>query len=1331
MATLDRNSTEVKIEDTANDQDPSSSRRPGRDAFQPPLPHIRHGDDGRPSSGQFMTPTVPGNGPMKDSYSRGYSSGDHHGRFPKHSSPYPPNSIVDKSYPTHRKSGGSPFVSDLGGSFDPYTRQDDTRHPSESRHAPRGSAFNHHGTGHSGSHGKYAYHRDGPSPGRSYSGGRNDDIRTHGTSLDQSIPPFNPPYPPNTADPISDAGQPTSGQYDPTMFRSSSKGQAGSRKRQAADPSTPDGPRLISNQSSDDSLNAFLPREKRVRTGTSLSADSAMLMKSFTPLSPMQSRSFSRDDTLDMSRFTSRGSGENYRIFHSWSSGNSNSGAHSPSDVRVCYDDWKSGVGSRKASWDEKAQPPMNGPERSRQASYGTISSNGNPYPPPTKVSRRGSTSQRWPSPSPRMNPNPTDKNPSQNAPQPLHPEDRCGPYQNQLAHHIQSQPYRGEQDDWYRRGGERQMHPSQQYGPQRRDDIEDRSKMQPMSRGPRQHSTSRLSAMTPPVTNGYGRYNTDYYPGIYDPPPPLRGSRGYDNKWGRPQMPPPPYMGMPSYEGSRESFDSYGGMGQQRLSHLKGVKVESGLDGAVAMRTSKDILLLSLPEDRISLSETLCTVRENIEVFAATEADVKAPAPGRKRPVVEGQVGLRCIHCRAALHQSDKVKRAVCFPSSIKRIYRTVIDMKLDHFKSCKFVPMELKMKLEELKATNARSTGTTMQYFLSASKRMGMIDTAQGIRLEKPNTDGTSDTTKDQNKETKEKDNDALDASKADDTTAPTLASSDPSSQSTKTANSLSFSLSTGSSISGESLENAPSQAIVAKDKPGTVYFAGKTVLSLPEDLQALSPLRCFLRQNVCAFSATAEDIAVRTPTTFSVIQGQVGIGCIHCLSLPAKERSNRAVCFPFSIGRIYQSVADIQRFHLGECKMVPDAVRKKFLELQNASSKGSKGLATRQYWVTSAKKLGLVDSESGIRFTRDPTIPIEKAVSLDILAQVASDVTTAAKPLVLPDDEPHIAGFLFEVMKQLQPCRFTEADRNKRRLKDVGCIGVECKHCSGQVDGRKFFWSSVNAVESNFVSVHTHMMECKMIPDEYKAKLAHLKSLRKEQTSKLKSGSQKAFFSRVWKRLHAEGNKVPSGTNLKKDEASPPPNVAEPMCLPGKVNTSTDLDVNMSKESPLEGSLLSLGNRSMSISIDLDTTLPPIQPMTPISATLRKLSAGSLGLDDNTSPPVNDSNSSPTEAQEHLEKGMTDKLDVAVDSNKNSEQPSADTSPHRSQPALPVNDTADMNLSEIQSFSSSGNERSNASPSMVDSAFDTRDMDTDIVDYAINYQERDGNDESKAAV
>ena len=513
----------------------------------------------------------------------------------------------------------------------------------------------------------------------------------------------------------------------------------------------------------------------------------------------------------------------------------------------------------------------------------------------------------------------------------------------------------------------------------------------------------------------------------------------------------------------------------------------------------------------------TLCSFirlrQQNIEVFTATKTDVDAPAPGRKHAVGVGQVGLRCIHCRHTTRTSERVKRAVCYPSSIKRIYRTVIDMKLDHFLQCKFVPVALKDRLAELKVKHTRSTGTTMQYFIRAAHSLGLEDSPSGVRLNNKATHSLSDA--------------GLagpQASKASASGTPPMLGPPADKAKSEAANYPGPAPPSSSeyrpiprmdSLTSEASVSTPESTAA---EPGT-FYTGKINLALQEDKMALSSLRCFLRSQVCAFSATAEDIAVRAPTTFSITVGQVGIGCIHCVNQPSKLRSNRAVCFPFSISRIYQSVADIQRFHFGECKMLPADVKEKFLTLQRASSKGSKGLATRQYWITSAKKLGLADTPRGIRFVRDPSKPEQTAMSLDILAQVAFNVTTASRALVLPEDKPFIAEFLYLVMEQLQPCRFTEADRNKRRLKDVGCIGVECKHCAGQVDGRKFFWSSVNAVESNFVSVHTHMMECRAAPDELKEKLGDLKKMRKEQTAALKTGSQKAFFSRVWSRLHGD--------------------------------------------------------------------------------------------------------------------------------------------------------------------------------------------------------------------
>jgi len=527
---------------------------------------------------------------------------------------------------------------------------------------------------------------------------------------------------------------------------------------------------------------------------------------------------------------------------------------------------------------------------------------------------------------------------------------------------------------------------------------------------------------------------------------------------------------------------------------------------------------LLTMPEDKVSLSETLCVVRENIEVFQATQSDVDAPAPGRKHAIVVGQVGLRCIHCRHTTKASDRVKRAVCYPSSLKRIYRTVIDMKLDHFSQCKYVPASLKQRLDDLKSVQTRSTGTTMQYFIKSAKELGMEDASSGVRLNRPIPTSSLHTTTPSWRPQESKPSLSF-ASISED--KPMLESSSQTKY--QRGDSSVTSMMDISKQRSDSMASSSSFEMAGLTE-GMVtsgqFYDGMIPLALPEDASALSPLRCFLREQVCAFSATENDIAARAPTTFTIGVGQVGVGCIHCVKQPARLRSNRAVCFPFSVGRIYQSVADIQRFHLTECKNLPEDVRQKFISLQNASSKGSKGLATRQYWVVSAKKLGLVDTPKGIRFSRDPSKPLSpRSFSLDILAQAAFSVTTTNKKLVLPEDKDMIAEFLYVVMEQLQPCRFTEADRNKRRLKDVGCIGVECKHCAGQVDSRKFFWSSVSAVESNFVSVHSHMFECRMVPQSLKDRLTELKSLRKEQTAKLMTGSQKAFFQRVWERLHHE--------------------------------------------------------------------------------------------------------------------------------------------------------------------------------------------------------------------
>ena len=80
--------------------------------------------------------------------------------------------------------------------------------------------------------------------------------------------------------------------------------------------------------------------------------------------------------------------------------------------------------------------------------------------------------------------------------------------------------------------------------------------------------------------------------------------------------------------------------------------------------------------------------------------------------------------------------------------------------------------------------------------------------------------------------------------------------------------------------------------------------------------------------------------------------------------KERTERAVCYPSSIARIYQTVADMQRFHFESCPMVPHAVRETYRSLKTTRPRGMG--SPQQYWIRSAVERGLCDSSSGIRLS-----------------------------------------------------------------------------------------------------------------------------------------------------------------------------------------------------------------------------------------------------------------------------------------------------------------------------------------------------------------------------
>ena len=141
--------------------------------------------------------------------------------------------------------------------------------------------------------------------------------------------------------------------------------------------------------------------------------------------------------------------------------------------------------------------------------------------------------------------------------------------------------------------------------------------------------------------------------------------------------------------------------------------------------------LLLAMATDQDSLSDRQCYVRsEMVEIFAATEKDVSARHSKGAQKLAEGQVGIRCVHC-AHLRPRDRAERAVCYPSSISRIYQTVADMQRFHFEQCREIPPKIRKIYKSLKTTRPRGVGSPQTYWVQSAKLLDLVDTESGIQV------------------------------------------------------------------------------------------------------------------------------------------------------------------------------------------------------------------------------------------------------------------------------------------------------------------------------------------------------------------------------------------------------------------------------------------------------------------------------------------------------------------------------------------------------------------------------------------------------------------------
>ena len=130
-----------------------------------------------------------------------------------------------------------------------------------------------------------------------------------------------------------------------------------------------------------------------------------------------------------------------------------------------------------------------------------------------------------------------------------------------------------------------------------------------------------------------------------------------------------------------------------------------------------------------------------------------------------------------------------------------------------------------------------------------------------------------------------------------------------------------------------------------------------------------------------------------------------------------------------------------------------------------------------------------------------------------------------LVLMKDRDLVPDSLFVAMAQMKPCKLTHADRvGCYKTRDIGFIGMSCKHCGGQPGFGRYYPNSVRSLAQTTTSqtILKHISgKCRFCPPAIRNAVlqlqAHANACEGLSTGRPRYGSRKIFFQRVWARLH----------------------------------------------------------------------------------------------------------------------------------------------------------------------------------------------------------------------
>jgi hypothetical protein len=140
---------------------------------------------------------------------------------------------------------------------------------------------------------------------------------------------------------------------------------------------------------------------------------------------------------------------------------------------------------------------------------------------------------------------------------------------------------------------------------------------------------------------------------------------------------------------------------------------------------------------DHLFLSQHQIFLRQQIEVFCATENDINVRTRGRNKRITLGQVGIRCRFCA---HLPCRQKGSLYYPSSTLGLYQAAQNMNTTHMQCglCVAMPDSVKKQFADLIPTKTLGSLRGRSYWSNSAKEMGLVDTVdQGIRYVPPKSE------------------------------------------------------------------------------------------------------------------------------------------------------------------------------------------------------------------------------------------------------------------------------------------------------------------------------------------------------------------------------------------------------------------------------------------------------------------------------------------------------------------------------------------------------------------------------------------------------------------